>query len=175
MIRFNFNEAKAREAVVYVAKKWETGITPFFLAKVIFFADRDHLRKYGRPVTGDTYFAMGDGPVPSRIYDMVKGNLDLFGDPEAIDDAIRVDTNAKYRRVYAKRDPDLDLFSETDITELNAATKFCKDRSFAILSELTHQERAWREAVDNGPMNLELLVDEDQREEVRETAAYVVL
>jgi hypothetical protein len=49
------------------------------------------------------------------------------------------------------------------------------NRSFAILSELTHQERAWREAVDNGPMNLELLVDEDQREEVRETAAYVVL
>jgi uncharacterized phage-associated protein len=174
MIRFNFSEAKALEAVVFVAQKWK-GITPFFLAKVMFFADRDHLRKYGRPITGDTYFAMGDGPVPSRIYDMVKDRLDLFGDPEAIVSGICIDKNAKYRRVYALRDPDLDVFSETDVAELDAAIEFCRKRSFPTLSNLTHQEPAWREASENGAMNLELLVDKDQREEVRETAPYVVL
>jgi uncharacterized phage-associated protein len=57
------------------------------LSKVMFFADRSHLRQYGRPVTGDLYIAMANGPVPSRIYDMVKGNLDFFGDHEAIEHA----------------------------------------------------------------------------------------
>ena len=76
LIRFNFDEAKTVEAVVLVAQRWP-GITPFFLAKVLFFADRDHLRAYRRPVTGDSYIAMDAGPVPSRVYDMVKDNLDL--------------------------------------------------------------------------------------------------
>ena len=81
--RFNFNESKTVEFLVFIAARWP-GITPFFVAKVLFFADRDHLRAYGRPVTGDVYIAMPDGPVPSHVYDMVKGNLDFFGDPEAI-------------------------------------------------------------------------------------------
>ena len=43
MIRFNFNEAKTVEAVVFIARRWpEPGITPFYLAKVLFFADRNH-------------------------------------------------------------------------------------------------------------------------------------
>src|SRR5258708_37156181 len=92
MIRFNFNETKTVEAITFIAERWQ-GITPFFLAKVLFFADRDHLREYGRPVTGDRYIAMTDGPVPSRVYDLVKDNLDFSGDPEAIVAAIRVDRN----------------------------------------------------------------------------------
>jgi hypothetical protein len=33
-------------------------------------ARRNHLRAYGRPVTGDIYVAMADGPVPLRVYDI---------------------------------------------------------------------------------------------------------
>jgi hypothetical protein len=73
------------------------------------------------------------------------------------------------------RDPNLDVFSETDVAEFDAAIEFCRKRSFSTLSNLTHQEPGWREASENGAMNLELLVDKDQREEVRETAPYVVL
>ena len=78
MVRFQFNESKAVEALVFIAKRWP-GITPFYLSKVLFFADRDHLRMYGRPILGDSYIAMDNGPVPSRVYDIVKGNLDFFG------------------------------------------------------------------------------------------------
>src|SRR5947208_11944301 len=102
MIRFNFNETKTIEALVLVADQWP-GITPFFVAKVLFFADRNHLRDYGRPVTGDLYIAMADGPVPSRAYDVLKDNLDFFGDPEAIIGALQIDRNKKYPRMYADR------------------------------------------------------------------------
>jgi uncharacterized phage-associated protein len=174
MIRFNFNEAKTVETLVLIAQRW-SGITPFFLAKVLFFADRNHLRAYGRPVTGDIYIAMADGPVPSRVYDMVKDNLDFFGDPEAIVDAIQINRNERYPRVYARRDPNLDLLSETDTAALEESIRFCRAKTFDELSRLTHQEPAWAQAEPNGQMNLELLVPDDMREEVRESAAYAVL
>ena len=173
-VRFNFNESKTIEALVFIATRWP-GITPFFLAKVLFFADRDHLRSYCRPVTGDVYIAMADGPVPSHVYDMVKGNLDFFGDPEAVTSAVRVDRNERYPRFYAEKDPNLDLLSETDVVALENSIAFCRGRSFRDLSNLTHQELAWIEAPANGEMNPELLVPEDMREEVREAAAYAVL
>jgi uncharacterized phage-associated protein len=173
-IRFGFNEAKVVEVVAMVARDWP-GITPFYLAKVLFFADRDHLRAYGRPVTGDRYIAMASGPVPSRVYDIVKGNLDYFGNPAAIAEAIRVDRNEHWARVYANRGPDLDLLSETDIAAVKAAIEFCHDKSASALSELTHQEPAWAQAPANGEINPELLVAENMREEVREAAAYAVL
>jgi uncharacterized phage-associated protein len=172
--RFNFNESKTVEALVFLASRWP-GITPFFVAKVLFFADRDHLRAYGRPVTGDVYIAMADGPVPSHVYDMVKGNLDFFGDPEAVSSAVRVDRNERYPRLYAERDPNLNLLSETDVAALESSIAFCRERSFRDLSNLTHQEVAWIEAAANGEMNPELLVPEEMREEVRESAAYAVL
>jgi uncharacterized phage-associated protein len=154
---------------VLVAQRWP-GITPFFLAKVLFFADRDHLRSYGRPVTGDSYIAMADGPVPSRVYDMVKDNLDFFGDPEAIVAAIQINRNNVYPSVSARREPNLDLLSETDVAALEEAVRFCREKSFAELSSLTHQEPAWFQAAANGVMDPELLVPEDI-----ESAAYSVL
>ena len=109
MTRFAFNESKAVEAVVLVATDWP-GITPFFLAKTVFFADRNHLREYGRPITGDAYMAMPDGPVPSSIYDMVKDNVDFFGDPQAIHDAFEIKRTNRYPEVYARRKPNLICF-----------------------------------------------------------------
>lgn len=174
MIRFNFDEAKAVETLAYIAQAWP-GITPFYLSKVAFFADRNHLRKYGRPVTGDAYIAMDNGPVPTRIYDIVKGNLDFFGAPDAILEALTIEQTGKYHEVRAKRPPNMDLLSETDVAELSSAIRFCKGKSVGELSNMTHQEPAWADAPRNAEMNLELLVPEDMREEVRETAAYAVL
>jgi uncharacterized phage-associated protein len=174
MIRFQFNESKAVEALVFIAQRWP-GITPFYLSKVLFFADRDHLRAFGRPVLGDNYIAMDDGPVPSRVYDIVKGNIDFFGDPAAIKSALRIDRAAQYAQVFPNRDPDIEQFSETDIAALAKSIEFCRGKGYRYLSDLTHKEEAWSKAARDSVMDLELLVPEDQREEVRETAAYAVL
>jgi uncharacterized phage-associated protein len=64
--RFAIDEAKALEALVLVAKAWP-GITPFFVAKVFFLAEKWHLNRFGRPIIGDTYVAMQNGPVPSAV------------------------------------------------------------------------------------------------------------
>ena len=40
--------------------------------KLIFFADRYHIRKYGRPITNDEYLAMDFGPVNSGVKDIAE-------------------------------------------------------------------------------------------------------
>jgi hypothetical protein len=118
---------------------------------------------------------MDNGPVPSRVYDIVKGRLDFFGDPAAIKAALRIDRDAQYPQVFHAREPDTEQFSETDMTALSDAIDFCRGKSFSYLSNLTHNEEAWSSAARDTEMSLELLVPEDMREEVRETAAYAVL
>src|SRR5947209_299446 len=73
VLRFGFNERKAIETLAYIAKRWPD-ITPFFASKVLFFAEKQHLNAYGRPIVADTFIAMPWGPVPSTVYDFVKGN-----------------------------------------------------------------------------------------------------
>jgi len=41
------------------------------LLKLAFFADRYHLRNYARPISGDIYYAMKLGPVPSALKDII--------------------------------------------------------------------------------------------------------
>jgi uncharacterized phage-associated protein len=76
MLRFQFDEKKGVEALTYVASKWPE-ITAFFAAKVLFFAEKSHLNRYGRPIVADTFIAMPNGPVPSTIYDFINGELGI--------------------------------------------------------------------------------------------------
>jgi uncharacterized phage-associated protein len=68
---FEFNLDKGIEAILYIAQKVDD---PTFhrISKIMYFADRKHLEKYGRFICGDSYVAMKHGPVPSEIYDILK-------------------------------------------------------------------------------------------------------
>ena len=57
----NFDQA-ALAAVLYVAHRLPHS-TLHTLSKVLYFADRKHLERYGRFIFGDTYIAMKFGPV----------------------------------------------------------------------------------------------------------------
>lgn len=177
MLRFQFDEKKGVEALTYIASKWP-GITAFYAAKVLFFAEKWHLNRYARPVVGDTFIAMPNGPVPSTIYDFIKGRLDQAGDPDAIMAALLIERDP-YPRVAAQREPDMDVLSPSDVECLDEAIEFCRGRGFGALSNLTHLERAWMAAPVNGPMDYEHMIEGDDRDailaEAEEFAAYGVL
>lgn len=168
-LRFQFDERKGTEALAYVANKWP-GITAFYASKVLFFAEKKHLNEYGRPIVADTFVAMPNGPVPSTLYDFIRGRLGQSGDPDAFRAAI--DTS-QYPSVIGKRAADENALSESDREALDAAVSFCRDKGFKHLSQLTHQERSWADAPDNGSMDYEKFIDEDNpnREEILEDAA----
>lgn len=75
MLSFKFYKEKAIAALLYVTQTLiKNNKRPDFhkVFKIFYFADQMHLTKYGRPITGDHYIAMRNGPVPSRLYDMLK-------------------------------------------------------------------------------------------------------
>jgi uncharacterized phage-associated protein len=74
--RFRFDPEKALNLVLYVAGEVPQA-TFHTISKVIYFADKLHLQRYGRLICGDSYVAMKHGLVPSEIYDMMK---DVRGD-----------------------------------------------------------------------------------------------
>lgn len=67
---FQFAYKKAVQALNFFAVKNGGQIEKLHALKLIFFADRYHLRKYGRPITNDQYWAMKLGPVPSGVKDL---------------------------------------------------------------------------------------------------------
>lgn len=176
-LRFQFDERKGREALAYIASRWPS-VTVFFASKTLFFAEKAHLNRYGRPIVADTFIAMPNGPVPSTLYDFLKSEFGLAGDPEAFREAIDV---RNYPALAARRAPQIDALTESDIECLDEAIAFCRARGFGYLSQLTHQERAWAEAPTNGPMDYENFIDDDNPhrdaiiEDARDFAAYGVM
>jgi uncharacterized phage-associated protein len=176
-LRFQFDERKGTEALAYMASRWPE-ITVFYASKVLFFAEKAHLNRYGRPIVADTFVAMPNGPVPSTLYSFIKGNLGLSGDPDGFRAAI--DTSL-YPKLTGLRPAEEAVLSQSDRECLDEAIQFCRIRGFGHLSQLTHQERAWAEAPNNGPMDYEKFIDDanPNRDEILEEAqafaAYGVL
>ena len=177
MLRFPFDEKKALEALVLIASDWP-GVTSFYASKVVFFSDKWHLNRFGRPVVGDRYIAMDNGPVPSVIYDWFKGNLDRMGDPDAIIDAVEFNRNDRYVKATARREPDLSVLSESDIESVREAVAYCKRFTVSQLSRITHNDPAWRAAILNDEMDPALMIEGEHREGrveiAREFAVYGV-
>lgn len=176
MIKYRANPTKIIEAIVFIADKCRDN-SVYTVVKTLFYADKYHLQKYGRPVTGDTYIKMPYGPVPSMAYDILKFNDFL---PPALLAQAHNSFSKEELKIIAERTPDLEVFSQTDIDCLSEALNKCADRGFNYLKEETHKEVAWIEASMNGELDFELIIDKDvpDREElieyIKETAACAV-
>ncbi|HEY1245759.1 MAG TPA: Panacea domain-containing protein [Hyphomicrobiaceae bacterium] len=176
--RFKVNWGKCLEGIHLLAQR-QPGITMFYVAKVFYFADKAHLLDWGRPISGDRYVAMENGPVPSAIYDLVKESGYLADD---LLDEFGARIEKRGRHLFA-RQPFVDrALSKTDVEYLESALRQYGHMSFGALSDLTHRERAWREAWGKpgfaNEMDPFLLIDEGNAdrgrliEEIRQKTAY---
>lgn len=177
-IRFNTDHLKVIEALVWLAHERPRGLTFSQVAKILYFADKEHLARYGRPVLGDTYIRMEHGPVPSLVYDMLK--LDPFLDADIAEEVSRAivtrrDAGVPLLQPNRERAPRLERLSRTDLECLRSSLERYGELSFQELRELTHQERAWQEAPENGPMDYALMIDDPELVgELREKAPVAV-
>src|SRR5690554_1717133 len=62
---------KMKAAFLYVVSAFE-GVDILRAFKILYFANKEHLALYGRPIIEDEFCALPNGPVPSKIYDAVK-------------------------------------------------------------------------------------------------------
>lgn len=67
-----FDEEKATQAAAFLAAKLGRQVNYLKLMKLLYLADRDALKKWGRPICGGPYVSMDYGPLISPAYDAVK-------------------------------------------------------------------------------------------------------
>ena len=143
MMYFEFNENKAIAALLYISdqlinfKDLRSKPDLHKIFKILYFADLYHISKYGRPIVGDHYIAMEHGPVPSRIYDIVKivRGDSLFDDMKGYCNILEVDGN---HYVKPKKSADMEEFSETDIECIDKSIEENKFLSFPALKRKSH-------------------------------------
>ena len=123
------------------------------LFKILYFAEQQHLSEYGRTITGDTYIAMPNGPVPSFIYDAVKfvrGDKPYFN----IDRDLKSEFDVfRHKYIGAKREANVAYLSASDIECLEKSLAENSHLSFDDLTDKSHDD-AWSGAYDNGDMDL---------------------
>lgn len=138
------NYQKITEALNYLAIKCGTSkrINKMKAIKLLYFADRYHLRKYGRPLTGDTYLAMGYGPVGSLAKDIAENSEFLDDDPRSYGNKIL--TLVSQHEFKSIKEAALDFFSETDRESLDFVIKKLAKFTGFELAELSHAYPEWK-------------------------------
>lgn len=114
--------------------------TKLYLLKYIYLADRYHVRKYGRFITNDAYFAMKYGPVASSVKDIIEGDGDDSDEKKYFNKYLK----SKDLKVSSICDVDLKVFSDTDIEALNfVRDNFLNNKKIDIIDH-SHEYPEWK-------------------------------
>lgn len=131
-LRFEYDAAKAHQAILWFLHTNAGTMDLLKLVKLVFLADREHLIRYGRPIVGGVYYAMKLGPVSSETLDDLNGRS----------------RKRSFRRVgnnvEAEREVDADFLSETDREVLEYIHKTYGHLTPLELVDTTHEFRAYR-------------------------------
>lgn len=156
MITPVFNYEKSVQVILYIVSKLER--RDFHkIFKILYFADREHLSKFGRTITGDHYIAMKAGPVPSNIYDLFKA---IKGDSYFSKDELKAYFEVENEFfIKPKKDPDLDEISNSDINVLNEVLAKYGDMDFETIKRKSH-DFAWNQTSRDAKICMENILKE---------------
>lgn len=148
-----FNLSKSIQAVLYVSNRLQR--KDFHkIFKILYFSDRNHMAKYSRSITGDTYIAMNDGPVPSNIYDIfksVRGDGFFANKSAQFSEYFNV---VNWNFINPLKDADLAKLSLSDIEEINDSLEKYGNLTWDEVREKSH-DYAWRNTPRDYPISVE--------------------
>lgn len=140
-MKIEFNKSKALNSLLYVANRLQR--RDFHkIFKILYFSDRQHLADWGCPITGDNYIAMDAGPVPSRIYDMLKivRGDSYLSDIEGLGKYFTIEN---WMYVRPLQDADTDKLSKNEKDILDDSISKYGSLSYDEIKEKSH-DIAWR-------------------------------
>ncbi len=135
------SDEKILQSVDYFAWKLGKPCSKLVILKLLYLADRWHLRKYGRTVSGDEYYAMKLGPVASRAKRLIEKNFNGIPDAQTF---VSVEKESGYEEIRSVAKPDLDWLSETDRMALDAAIEALKKCGARNIVEFVHSFPEWK-------------------------------
>ncbi len=137
-----FDYKKATQAINYLAIKEGGRIEKLKLIKLVYFADRYHLRRYGRPMINDAYFAMPLGPVGSSVKDIAEFSS-FLDETERVYANCYIAVGTTANTILSKTDVDTDIFSKSEIEALSFSYSEFGNQSAYSLVDITHQYPEW--------------------------------
>jgi len=133
---------KATQALNFLARQAGGHINKLKAIKLLFFADRYHLRKFGRPVSECAYYAMAHGPVASEAKQLAEDGDRL---PAPARNYARKFLQKKSDYEFASvADVDKSVLSETDLEALTFAWENFGWLPKYQLRDLTHRYPEWK-------------------------------
>ncbi|MBL4872109.1 MAG: SocA family protein [Rhodobacteraceae bacterium] len=167
-VKFRTKPEKIVETMLYLAHKG-IELSQYKTVKLLYLADREHFRRFGRPISYDKYVAMEYGPVASIALDIINGKNVLGVDKDAL--PFEINTIGVHSLISdPKRDIRRELFSKSDLIILDDTVEKYGHFEFGKLYELTHKHFAYSRAWNNqktkaDPMFFEDFLDETANKE----------
>ena len=118
------------------------------LMKLFYFLDFLHIKRYGVSVTGDKYYHLGYGPIPTLIKNLVD-DVDNTPDCAILSDTIEI-VKSENRKIYLVKcineflEKDKDYFSVIELKTMEDVCRRFKDYTTKQIVEASHKESSWR-------------------------------
>lgn len=154
----SFDRQKAIEALIYVANKQHD---LYAALKVFYFADKEHLRLYGRQMFNEVFNALDKGPIPSTLYDYLKcvrGDGKIVFSEEVKKELHDSLTVAK-KTVYAKRESKIEYLSKSELQCIDIGISIVnEEKDFGNIKDRSH-DAAYLKTRRNDRIKVEDIID----------------
>ncbi|WP_294629773.1 Panacea domain-containing protein [uncultured Bacteroides sp.] len=132
-----FEKQKIIEVVLYILNK-TGGIDYYHLFNILYFANQRSLVEWGRVMTADKFCALPHGPVPTILYNTIKGEKSILS-------GMRKDIHVIEYYLLPKRESDTDYLSRYDRDVLDECISRYGKMEFAELEKTSHTN-CWEKA-----------------------------
>jgi len=173
VIRFKYHVEKFIKTVAYLSQKGVPDLDKLKISKLVYFADKFHLVAFGRPILGDTYYALPYGPVPTLSKDIMEdaSESEVTDSPDSNVDklleSLEVSHTGRYPTFKAKEGIDFADLSESETEILDKVVEKYGTKTGRQLINITHEEKAWRETDKNDAIDFRLMFDGPDEEHNR--------
>ncbi len=182
-VRFKFDLDKLIASIGYFASEKIPDLSKLKVCKLLYYADKEHLIKYGRPIIGDIYYHLDNGPIPSKSLDIMNEVINRdevylksgeISNQEKFTQFLKVHKSplSRHPTFQLKREPDFGCLSESEMEALTAILEKYGSLKPGELIERTHQEAPWRQSPSNSEIDYRLFFI-DEPEAKPEALAYM--
>lgn len=140
-----FDQKQLIQIVLYVLEK-TGGVGYYQLFKILYFADSNHLAKWGTRIISDDFYALECGPVPTELYDAIKDLKTLRTDlGKLLGESVFLSDGKSPNVLLPKYPANQDYISKSTKEALDQSIEENAKSSFGVLKSKSH-DIAWIEA-----------------------------
>jgi len=180
-LQFRPNLAKIVELLLYLAHQ-KPGADKYQAVKFFYLADREHINRYGRPITSEIYYALPYGPVASKAKELLEKDKWTMRDAGLSDlpfEVNKVERSGPDKSPLVvigapKREVNYELFSRSDLRVFDEILKNFGSLDFDELYKITHDHEAYKKAwAKRGRSKRGLMTYDDMIESAEKRASVV--